>query len=50
MLKKALKDNKTLHIIKDKEYEMFKFMEVSLVVVINELGDEVVMWRHHFEE
>ncbi len=50
MLKKALKDNKTLHITKDKEYEVYKFMEVNLVTVVNDVGDEVIMWRYNFDE
>lgn len=51
MLKKALKDNKTLDITKGKEYDLSIFMDVrGLVVVVNNVGDKVIMSRYDFEE
>lgn len=49
--KKALKDNKTLNITKEKEYEVYTFMAVSgLLLVVNNVDDNVIMSRHDFED
>ena len=50
MLKVALVDNETLKITAGKEYRIYKFMEVNLVIVENDNGDEVIMSRYSFEK
>ncbi|QIW88805.1 hypothetical protein P59_208 [Bacillus phage P59] len=51
MKKVASKDNKTLNITKGKEYEVWTFMEVKgLVLVENNVGDNVIMSKYDFED
>jgi hypothetical protein len=45
----ALKDNKTLHITKGKEYELRTYDVRGLVSVVNDVGDKVIMSRYDFE-
>lgn len=50
MKKKALKDNKTLHVTKDKEYEMLTVgLGGTLVIVKNDIDDNVIMSLYDFE-
>lgn len=48
--KKALKNNKTLYITKDKEYEMCTVgTGGTLVIVKNDIGDDVIMSKYDFD-
>lgn len=45
----ALKDNKTLRIRKNKQYEALNILKVDLLLVENEAGDSVIMSKYDFQ-
>lgn len=49
MFAKALKHNNTLGITKGEQYEILIVMNTSIVIVINNNGDNVLMSKYDFE-